>query len=105
MIWRIAMHQAAQIRGLVSASEVSLQETARAAPAGTGRDPQVDRLVGAISTENSTLVEIAATVALSNDGWCGDGDARVSGMTPQITLIKKCGPNPLMSKKIFIDEQ
>ena len=26
-------------------------------------------------------------------------------MTPQITLIKKRGPNPLMSKKIFVDEQ
>jgi hypothetical protein len=25
-------------------------------------------------------------------------------MTPQITLIKKCGPNPFMSKRIFLDE-
>ena len=26
-------------------------------------------------------------------------------MTPQITLIKKCGADPLMSKRIFLDEQ
>jgi hypothetical protein len=26
-------------------------------------------------------------------------------MTPQITLIKKCGPNPLMSKRIYLDEK
>jgi hypothetical protein len=26
-------------------------------------------------------------------------------MTPNITLIKKCGANPLMSKRIFLDEQ
>ena len=26
-------------------------------------------------------------------------------MTPQVTLIKKCGPSPLMSKRISLDEQ
>jgi hypothetical protein len=26
-------------------------------------------------------------------------------ITPQITLIKKCGASPLMSKRIFFDEQ
>ena len=26
-------------------------------------------------------------------------------MTPEITLIKKSGPNPIMSKRIFLDEQ
>ena len=26
-------------------------------------------------------------------------------MKPQITLIKKCGPNPVMSKRIFLDAQ
>jgi hypothetical protein len=26
-------------------------------------------------------------------------------MRPEITLIKKCGPNPVMSKRIFLDEQ
>src|SRR4051812_44829614 len=26
-------------------------------------------------------------------------------MIPQITLIKKCSPNPLMSKRIYLDEQ
>jgi hypothetical protein len=26
-------------------------------------------------------------------------------MTPQITLIKKSGPNPIMSKRISLDEQ
>ena len=26
-------------------------------------------------------------------------------MTPQITLIKKSGPNAVMSKRIFLDEQ
>jgi hypothetical protein len=26
-------------------------------------------------------------------------------MKPEITLIKKCGPNPVMSKRIFLDEQ
>jgi hypothetical protein len=26
-------------------------------------------------------------------------------MKPQITLIKKCGANPLMSKRIFLDER
>lgn len=26
-------------------------------------------------------------------------------MTPQVTLIKKCGVNSLMSKRIFLDEQ
>ena len=26
-------------------------------------------------------------------------------MNPEITLIKKCGPNPVMSKRIFLDEQ
>ena len=26
-------------------------------------------------------------------------------MTPQITLIKQSGPNPIMSKRIFLDEQ
>ena len=26
-------------------------------------------------------------------------------MMPEITLIKKCGPNPVMSKRIFLDEQ
>jgi hypothetical protein len=26
-------------------------------------------------------------------------------MRPKITLIKKCGPNPIMSKRIFLDEQ
>jgi hypothetical protein len=26
-------------------------------------------------------------------------------MKPEITLIKKNGPNPVMSKRIFLDEQ
>jgi hypothetical protein len=26
-------------------------------------------------------------------------------MKPEITLIKKCGPNPVMSKRIFLDAQ
>jgi hypothetical protein len=26
-------------------------------------------------------------------------------MRPEITLIKKSGPNPVMSKRIFLDEQ
>jgi len=26
-------------------------------------------------------------------------------MKPEITLIKKSGPNPIMSKRIFLDEQ
>jgi hypothetical protein len=26
-------------------------------------------------------------------------------MKPEITLIKKCGPNPVMSKRIFLNEQ
>jgi hypothetical protein len=84
---------------------MSAQESARAAPAGTGRDPQDDRLVGAITTASSTSVEIAATAAHPNGGWWGGGAARVGDVTPQITLIKKCGPNPLMSKKIFLDEK
>src|ERR1700730_3819773 len=81
------------------------KESTRAAPAGIRRDPQDDRLVGAINTASSTSVETAATAAHPNDGWWGSGAARVGDMTPQITLIKKCGPNPLMSKKIFVDEQ
>jgi hypothetical protein len=77
------------------------KESTRAAPAGIRRDPQDDRLVGAINTASSTSVETAATAAHPNGGWWGSGAARVGDMTPQITLIKKCGPNPLMSKKIF----
>ncbi len=84
---------------------MSAQKSARAAPAGTGRDPQDDRLVGAITTASSTSVEIAATAAHPNGGWWGGGAARVGDVTPQITLIRKCGANPLMSKRIFLDEQ
>jgi hypothetical protein len=29
----------------------------------------------------------------------------VGDLTPQVTLIKKCGPNPLISKQIYLDEQ
>jgi len=85
---------------------MSLQESARAAPAATARDPQVDRLVRAITTASSTSVEAAATAAhpSGGGGWGGEA-ARVGDMTPRITLMKKCGPNPLMSKKIFLDEK
>src|SRR5215469_11212976 len=41
-----------------------------------------------------------------------NGDARLGAirksaeaMKPEITLIKKCGPNPVMSKRIFLDAQ
>ena len=33
------------------------------------------------------------------------GTAEAATSTPQITLIKKYGPDPLMSKRIFVDEQ
>jgi hypothetical protein len=40
----------------------------RAAPAGNGRDPQVDRLLRAINTSNSTPSVIAATTACHAHG-------------------------------------
>jgi hypothetical protein len=47
---------------------MSLLESARAAPAATGRDPQViDRLVGAISTPPTIFGETAATAAAHHD--------------------------------------
>ena len=41
---------------------MSAQEPGRAAPAGTGRDPQFDQLGGSISTSSNTSVEAAATI-------------------------------------------
>jgi hypothetical protein len=84
---------------------MSFEESARAAPAATGHDPQDDRLVGAISTASSISVDSAATAAHPNGGSWGGGAAVIGDMTPQITLIKKCGPDPLLSKRIFLDEQ
>ena len=47
---------------------MSAQDTERAAPAGTLRDPQVsDRLVGAIGTTPSIPRETVATVAARHD--------------------------------------
>ena len=36
-----------------------------------------------------------------------EGARRIGGpaVRPEITLIKKSGPNPVMSKRIFLDEQ
>lgn len=33
------------------------------------------------------------------------GNERISAMRTEITLIKKSGPNPAMSKRISLDEQ
>ena len=45
-----------------------LAESAKAAPAVTERDPQVDRLVGAINRSNSTPSVVAATTACHAHG-------------------------------------
>jgi hypothetical protein len=47
---------------------MSSQESVRAAPAGTGRDPQLsDRLVGTIKTTPSTSNETATTPVTHHD--------------------------------------
>ena len=40
-----------------------------------------------------------------NDKAAADNEAGAPVMTPEITLIRKGGPNPVMSKRIFLNEQ
>jgi hypothetical protein len=44
---------------------------------------------------------------MSANGTSLEGAHRLGGpaVRPEITLIKKSGPNPVMSKRIFLDEQ
>jgi hypothetical protein len=65
---------------------MSAQDTKRAAPAGTVRDPQViDRLVGAIDTSPSTSGETAATTTAHHDReWWRVGARRLGSAWPSI---------------------
>jgi hypothetical protein len=59
---------------------MSTQDTKRAAPAATVRDPQViDRLVGAIDTSPSTSSETAATTTAHHDREWWRVEARRAG--------------------------
>jgi hypothetical protein len=42
---------------------------------------------------------------MSANGTSLEGAHRGPAVRPEITLIKKSGPNPVMSKRIFLDEQ
>jgi hypothetical protein len=65
---------------------MSPQDTKRAAPAGTVRDPQeIDRLVGAIDTPPSTSDETAATTTAHHDReWWRVEARRVGSDWPSI---------------------
>jgi hypothetical protein len=66
---------------------MSAQDAARAAPAGTGRDPQVDRFVGTIDTPPSISSETAATPATYHDRDWWRFEAHCSGSDWPAVLV------------------
>jgi hypothetical protein len=55
------------------------------------------------SRAHDALIRLQSRDVAKDELDCGDAKL-VAKISPQITLITKCGPNPLMSKQIFLDE-